>query len=177
MSCLAVGAANRLVKQNKRSPYPWFLDAKGNPTDDAAVLNQNPPGSILPLGGIDLGFKGFALGLLIEALTGGLGGSGRAAGIKQWGASVFLQIIDPNAFGGLEGFIAETQWLSDACRNASPRPGSSPVRLPGQRALSLRAQQLSDGVRLYPGIISGLKNWAERYGVELPLPARTGKEH
>ena len=170
MSCVAVGAAERLVKENKRAPYPWFMDARGNPTDDAAVLNEDPPGTILPLGGIDLGFKGFALGLLIEALTAGLGGSGRSSGICQWGASVFLQIIDPKAFGGLEGLITETQWLSDACRTATPRPGSPPVRLPGQRALALREQQLSGGVRLYPGIISGLREWAERYKVSLPTP-------
>jgi LDH2 family malate/lactate/ureidoglycolate dehydrogenase len=170
MSCLAVGAANRLVKKSKRAPYPWFMDGRGNPTEDAAVLNQDPPGSILPLGGIDLGFKGFALGLLIEALTGGLGGSSRAAGISRWGASVFLQIIDPDAFGGFESFSTETQWLSEACRSSSPRPNSPGVRLPGERALALREQQLSAGIRLYPGIISGLKEWAGRYGVPIPSP-------
>jgi LDH2 family malate/lactate/ureidoglycolate dehydrogenase len=170
MSCVAVGTANRLIKKNKRAPYPWFLDGRGNPTDDAAVLRQDPPGSILPLGGIELGFKGFALGLLIEALTAGLGGSGRAAGINRWGASVFLQIIDPDAFGGLEAFSTETQWLSGACHGAPPRPGSPGVRLPGERALALREQQLSTGIRLYPGIISGLKEWSQRYGVSLPSP-------
>ena len=170
MSCLAVGTANRLAKESKRAPYPWFMDGGGNPTDDAVVLTQDPPGSILPLGGIELGFKGFALGLLIEALTAGLGGSGRAAGISRWGASVFLQIIDPDAFGGLQRFVTETQWLSDACRAVSPRPGSPPVRLPGQRALALREQQLSGGIRLYPGIMSGLREWAERYDVSLPSP-------
>jgi len=145
MSSVTVGTANRLVKENKRAPYPWFMDGRGNPTDDAAVLTQDPPGSILPLGGIDLGFKGFALGLLIEAVTAGPGGSGRAAGIRQWGASVFLQIIDPDAFGGFDRFTAEIQWLSDACHASLPRPGSAPVRLPGERALALREQQLSGG--------------------------------
>lgn len=171
MSCVAVGTANRLAKENKRAPHPWFMDGRGDPTDDAAVLTRDPPGSILPLGGIDLGFKGFALGVLIEALTAGLGGGGRAAGIDRWGASVFLQIIDPDAFGGFEAFTAETQWLSDACHQAPPRPGSPGVRLPGQRALALREQQLSAGIRLYPGIMSGLRNWAERYGISLPSPS------
>ena len=170
MSTVAVGAANRLIEEEKKAPYAWFLDAKGNPTDDAAVLKQDPPGSILPLGGIELGFKGFALGLLIEALTGGLGGSGRAAKIERWGASVYLQIIDPDAFGGLHAFTTETRWLSDACHDVPPRPGSPGVRLPGERALALREQQLSAGVHLHPGIISGLKELSERYGVPLPSP-------
>ena len=120
------------------------------------------------MGGVELGFKGFALGLLVEALTAGLGGSGRAAGIERWGASVFLQIIDPDAFGGLEAFTEETQWMSDACHHTPPRPGSPGVRLPGERALALREQQLSAGIRLHPGIISGLREWSERYDIPLP---------
>jgi LDH2 family malate/lactate/ureidoglycolate dehydrogenase len=168
MSSVAVGTVNRLIKENRRAPYPWFLDGRGNPTDDAAVLTRDPPGSILPLGGITLGFKGFAFGLLVEALTAALGGSGRAAGIDRWGASVFLQVIDPDAFGGLEAFTEETQWMSDACRHTPPRPGSPGVRLPGERALALRGQQLSAGIRLHPGIISGLRVWSERYGIPLP---------
>jgi L-lactate dehydrogenase len=170
MSAIAVGPAKRLAKENKRAPHPWFLDGNGDPSDDPAVLGQDPPGSILPLGGMDLGFKGFALGILVEALTSGLGGSGRAAEIDCWGASVFLQIIDPDAFGGFEALITETQWLKEACRAAPRRPDSPPVRLPGQRAVALREQQLSEGIQLYPGIISALGKWSKHYGVPLPSP-------
>jgi LDH2 family malate/lactate/ureidoglycolate dehydrogenase len=171
MSTVAVGVANRLIGEKNKAPYAWLLDGKGNPTEDAAVLYHDPPGSILPLGGIELGFKGFALGLLIEALTAGLGGSGRGSGIDRWGASVFLQFIDPDAFGGLRAFTAETQWLSNACHGAPPRPGSPGVHLPGERALALREKPLSTGIHFQPGIISGLKQLSERYGVPLSPPA------
>jgi LDH2 family malate/lactate/ureidoglycolate dehydrogenase len=40
------------------------------------ALFGNPPGAMLPLGGIDLGHKGFALGLMVEVLTAGLCGTG-----------------------------------------------------------------------------------------------------
>ena len=86
-----------------------------------------PPGSVLPLGGPDLGYKGFALGLLVEALTSAMGGHGRADEPKQWGASVFLQVMDPAAFGTRDSFIHEVEWLAEACRTNSTKPGEPPA--------------------------------------------------
>jgi LDH2 family malate/lactate/ureidoglycolate dehydrogenase len=116
-----------------------------------------------------LGYKGFALGLLVEALTAALGGHGRSDEPKQWGASVFLQVLDPAAFGGSARFIRETEWLAEACRTNPTKPGEPPVRLPGSRALQLRAEQLEKGVALYPGIMQTLEPWAEALGIPLPM--------
>jgi L-lactate dehydrogenase len=81
---------------------------------------------------------------------------------------VFLQLIDPGAFGGREAFVRETGWLAEACRTAPVKPGAPPVRMPGERALKLRDQQLADGVVLHPEILSSLEPWAKRFGVPLP---------
>ncbi len=69
--------------------------------------------------------------LLVEALTGGLAAHGRADPPDGWGATVFLSLYDPEAFGGLAGFTRQTDWLGDACRQNPPRPGAGPVRMPG----------------------------------------------
>src|SRR5262245_11081812 len=90
--------SDRLRREGKRFAGPWVLDAAGRATDDPAVLFANPPGTILPTGGTDHGHKGYALALLIEALTQALGGFGRADKPTGWGASVFVQVIDPSAF-------------------------------------------------------------------------------
>lgn len=168
MSATALGLVGRLQQVGQRLPHPWLLDNQGHPTDDPAALSAEPPGSILPLGGTDLGYKGFALGLLVEALTSALGGHGRSDQASRWGASVFLQVIDPQAFSGYDHFIRETGWLAEACRNNPTPPGNPPVRLPGSRALQLRAEQLERGVVLYPTIIPALKLWAEKWAVPLP---------
>ena len=84
-------------------PGKWLVDNRGEATDDPAALKASPPGAILPLGGLDRGHKGFGLGLMVEALTAGLGGYGRADKPTSWGASVFLQMIDPEAFGANRG--------------------------------------------------------------------------
>lgn len=164
------GMTNRLRREGKRFPGLWALDAAGNPTDDPEALFTNPPGTLLPVGGTDHGHKGFGLALMVEALTQGLGGFGRAEAPTQWGASVFVQVIDPDAFGGRAAYARETGWLANACRSNPPAPGVDAVRLPGQRGLANKRKALAEGVRLYPGIMAGLLPYAEKCGVNPPLP-------
>ncbi len=165
------GLTGRLRTEGRTLDYPWLLDADGNPTPDPAVLFTDPAGSILPLGGMDHGHKGYAMGLLVEALTAALGGFGRADASEGWGAAVFLQVIDPAAFGGLDAFLRQTTWLANAARNTPPAPGMDAVRLPGARGLALRRRQMAEGVRLYPSIMPALAPWAERLGVPMPVAA------
>jgi LDH2 family malate/lactate/ureidoglycolate dehydrogenase len=68
----------RLNREGRRLEHPWLIDAQGAPSTDPSVVFADPPGSILPIGGLDHGHKGYALSLLVEALTGGLSGHGRA---------------------------------------------------------------------------------------------------
>ena len=117
---------------------------------------------------MDSGHKGYGLRLLVEALTGGLAGFGRADPKEGWGATVFLQLIDPEAFGGLAALQRETQWVADACRANRPVDGGPGVRLPGEAAKRRRREQLERGVLLQPGILPALAPWAQRYGVVLP---------
>ena len=165
------GLTGRLHREGRQLAHPWVLDGTGAPTHDPAALAAEPAGSILPLGGLDSGHKGYALGLLVEALTAGLGGFGRADPKEGWGASVFLQVIDPGRFGGAAAFVRETGWLAGAARTNPPRPGGEAVRLPGERGLALRRRQLAEGVRLYPSIMPALAPWAERLGVGMPAAA------
>jgi L-lactate dehydrogenase len=91
----------------------------------------------------------------------GLGGFGRAEPAEGWGASVFVQLLDPEAFAGGDAFRRQTDWLVEACRSAAPRPGIERVRLPGEAALARRRQALAEGVDLYPGILKRLQARAD----------------
>ena len=162
------GLTGRLRAAGERLPGAWVMDAAGQPGDDPSVLFDDPPGTILPLGGLEAGHKGFALGLLVEALTAALGGFGRADAGEGWGAAIYLQVIDPAAFGGLDAYLRQTGWLAEAAESNRPRAGGPPVRLPGARGLALRDRMRRDGVTLHPGIMAGLLPWAERIGVALP---------
>ncbi len=164
------GMTARLKGQGRRYPGYWAQDAEGYPTDDPSAVLTDPPGTILPIGGVDYGHKGYGLALMIEALTQGLGGYGRADGKMAWGASVFIQVFDPEAFGGCSDFARQTGWIADACRTTPPIPGNDTVRLPGERALARKREALKTGLRLHPGIIESLAPHAERLGVTTPVP-------
>ena len=168
MSITTNGLTRRRRTEGRRLPGRWAVDAAGEPTDDPDKVLADPPGALLPMGGVDHGHKGFALGLLVEALTGGLAGHGRADPAEGWSANVFVQVMEPALFGSREDFIRQTSWLAAACRATPPRPGFDRVRLPGEAALARRAVQLAQGVELYPGILATLILWAEKLGVALP---------
>ena len=132
-SITTINHARQLHKNGGRFPQPWALTADGTPSDDPDVL-VNQGGSLLPVGGMDHGHKGYSMALLVEAMTQGLGGVGRADGTTGTHTSVFIQVLDPAAFGGREGYVKQTDWLADTCRNNPPVPGGQPVRVPGDRA-------------------------------------------
>jgi len=166
------GMTGRLHAEGRKMPGAWAIDADGQPSDDPAVLFTDPPGTILPVGGLEYGHKGFGLGLIVEALTQALSGHGRADPREGWGANVFVQVIDPNAFGGLDAFVRQTGWLADAARANPPRPDVEKVRLPGERGLARRRAMLAEGVSLYPGIMQNLEPWADKLAIGEPTPLR-----
>jgi LDH2 family malate/lactate/ureidoglycolate dehydrogenase len=168
------GMSARLQKAGKLFDDECLLDAQGNPSRDPAVLSMDPPGTIMPLGGLAAGHKGYGLALLIEALTGGLAGHGRADPPDGWGATVFLSLYDPDAFGGREALLRQTDWIAQACRNNPPQPGIGAVRMPGDRGLALLHEQRAHGVRLHPTIAPMLAECAKKYGVM--MPAAIGKD-
>ena len=118
-----------------------MLDDQGEPTDDPKFATPGGGGTIQLLGGMDVGHKGYGLTLLVEALTGGLAGFGRADPKQGWGATVFVQLLDPEAFGGLAEEARQMDFIADACRRSAPRAdflrsGIDKVRLPGERAMT-----------------------------------------
>ena len=162
------GLTNRLHQRGGRLPAPWLIDGHGQASDDPAVLFREPKGTILPLGGLDAGHKGYGLSLLVEALTGGLAGHGRADPKEGWGATVFLQVIDPEAFAGAAAFERQMGEVARQCRASRPADPARPVRLPGERGDRLAKAQRQQGVVLHEAILPALQPWAEKYKVALP---------
>ena len=167
-SITTLNYARQLVARGERFPAPWAMDAQGRPTDDAALVVAGK-GSLLPTGGVDHGHKGYALGLLTEALTQGLGGYGRADSPTGMTMGVMLRVTDPAAFGGAAEFTRQTDWLANACRNNPPVPGGPPVRVPGQAALARQRTAATEGVPLISAVVLGLRTAADTLGVAWPV--------
>ena len=163
------GLTNRLRAEGKQLDHAWLLDGQGQPSKDPNVLFANPKGTILPLGGVDSGHKGYGLTLTVEALTGGLAGLGRADAPEGWGATVFVQIIDPAAFAGLDAFKRQTDAVTAQCRASRPAKVGVAVKTPGQRGLELAQMQKAQGIALYPSILPALVPWAQKLGAAMPV--------
>jgi L-lactate dehydrogenase len=171
-SITSMGYALQQMRAGKQLPGAWLVDAEGRPTADPAAMVNEPKGALLPLGGIDAGHKGFALALLVEALTAGLAGHGRADAPEGWTGTTFVQVFDPEAFGGLGAFCRQMDAVAAAARGAKPLPGIDRIRMPGERGLARYRDQLAHGVALYPTILPALAPWTEKYGVAAPKALR-----
>jgi len=142
-SITSMGFAMQQMKAGKRLPGAWLIDHEGNATDDPGALSTDPKGALLPLGGLDAGYKGFGLALLIEALTAGLAGHGRADPPEGWGGTVFVQVLEPEAFGGLAAFTRQMDHMVRAAHESKPRAGvTSPIATtaPGPTPSSVRRE-------------------------------------
>jgi L-lactate dehydrogenase len=167
-SLTTMGMVGRQHRAGGQLPHPWLIDAEGRATTDPAAVAGGGKGALLPIGGLEAGHKGYALGLMVEAMTSALAGSGRGGTPDSWGASVMIQVIDPAAFGGSGAFTAETQAVAQACRAATPIDPGNPVRMPGEAALARKARQLAEGVQLHEGIAPALEALARKLGLTMP---------
>ena len=166
----AQGSLNRAYRLGRKLPLPMIVCSEGPVTDDPAEFVDRG-GGILPLGGVEQGYKGFSLALLTEALSSALGGFGRS---QQTGDSeangVFVQAIDPDYFAERSTFERDMGWLAEQCRSSTVASGHDPVRVPGDRALARKSDQLENGVNLIGSIVDDLRPWAARLQCMFPEP-------
>ncbi|WP_207481176.1 Ldh family oxidoreductase [Arenibaculum pallidiluteum] len=168
-SITTVSMTRQKAATGEHFEHEWLLDGQGRPTRDPRVLEQTDPrGSIMLLGGLEYGHKGFGLALMVEALTQGLAGFGRRDSEKRWGGNVFLQLLDPEAFAGREVFLAQMDHLTERCHENAPLQDGVPVRMPGEQAERNMAAARQAGVRLAPLTVQRLSDAAGRYGIALP---------
>jgi L-lactate dehydrogenase len=168
-SSVSANVCKAMADAGETLPEALLLDAAGRPTSDPAALFTSPPGALMPFGGAHAGYKGFALGLMIEALTSGLAGAGRATPEARFSNAVFVMVIDPARFAGVEALRREMSFLADAA-HAAGEPGQ--VRLPGEQAQAYRARALAEGVPVAAATIAALAGQAAAAGVALPASLR-----
>jgi LDH2 family malate/lactate/ureidoglycolate dehydrogenase len=157
MSTTANAVVNRAAKNNEKLGGHWLLKPDGTATNDPQTFFENPASTLLPLGGLDLGYKGFALGIMIEAMTSALGGFGRSDKPERWGASVFVQVIDPSKFAGESYFMKEMENFKNTCLNSTPFDTKNPVRMPGEKGLERKKWNLEMGLLINAELLNLLE--------------------
>ena len=136
----------RLAEETGKLPENRVVDAEGRPTTRGEDIK---PGWILPVGGN----IGYGFGLLVDALTGGLGNAPIGQQLRlvsdtsgPYDGSFHALTISPEAFGGWSGFSDRINALVNQIENISPQDPERPVRWPGQRGWAEREKRLEEGI-------------------------------
>lgn len=166
--CTSLVSNAQVQGADRSRPLPgrWVVDNKGRPTDDPNALTADPPGTIMPLGGEDFGYKGFGFGIMVEAFALALSGHGRLTPKQRGAQGVFLQLIDPAAFCGAEAFLAETTDFVRRCKTSRPAEGAKGIRLPGERAMQEKRRQLQGGLEIADELFERLVALASARGID-----------
>jgi LDH2 family malate/lactate/ureidoglycolate dehydrogenase len=94
---------------------------------------------------------------------------GRRQGADDGDAnSVWIQVIDPEAFGDKQAFLQQVDDLLEDSRKSAAADPQQPVRIPGEAAQQRKREQLQQGVFYSSATLKVLQRCAEFCGVELP---------
>lgn len=163
-SQVARGRVMKALHLGQSIPSDWAVDSGGRPTADPAAALE---GWMQPMGGP----KGFALALLVEALTGVLADSGVGPEVggnyvqtdRESRVGHCFIALDPSAFG--DGFAERMGRLVADIRAVEPVDPSQPVRVPGDRRRLERLKLERDGVQLAPPVVVELNRLAAELSV------------
>lgn len=157
-SSVTNGAVQHRLNAGENFSSEVLLDGYGKATDNPAVINDRPPGSILPLGGKSHGHKGYALSVMVEILAGCLSGGGRAEPPSGWGASFTVTLYAPGLICGEKVWNTQLNALIRQCHGAAPAHPYSSVRLPGERSWHSLQHARQHGLWLNPAQFIWLNN-------------------
>jgi ureidoglycolate dehydrogenase (NAD+) len=158
------------VRNAQREGHPLppdtAVDAHGTPTTDAQQAT-----AVMPLGGRDFGYKGYALALVIDLLCGPLVGNAFGPHVtsmfgeidKPQAIGAFFIAIDPARFAGGPALAAQVEAMA---RELAAEPGSP--RMPGDPEYEAAAQRGRDGVPVEPALLEMFKAIGARLGVGAP---------
>jgi L-2-hydroxycarboxylate dehydrogenase (NAD+) len=153
-------------------PVGWVVDPDGRPITDP---NRADEGFLVPIGG----YKGAGLTVAIGLLAGVLNGAAfgrevvdhRVDAVTPTNTGQLFVAFRADLFRPLEEVLAELTRHLEALRCSGSRDGG-PLRLPGDEAARLDAENRRNGVPVPEPVLAALNSAAVRAGI----PHRLGKD-
>ena len=146
-------------------PSGWCLDADGNDTTDADAAV-----TMLPAGGP----KGYAIGYVLDLLSGSLAGAqtstvkalgGLSGPVASQTGMTFLA-VDIAAVTDIDDFAKSADRTAQLMRATPPRPGFERVYVPGEIEWNTYDDRIVNGVPTSQAEIGVLAQMAREHGVE-----------
>ena len=140
-SIVAHGKLQVAADCNEEIPAGWVLDKYGQPSRQPQA--QFDGGAILPFGG----HKGYALSVMIEAVSGGLSGVGfPILPNYRWDQGTVITATQVDAFQPLAEFEHLVSQLTERLKAIPRAPGVDEILVPGELEWRCRAQRAETGI-------------------------------
>ena len=166
----AYGKVKTKALRGEMMPVGWMIDRAGKPLTDPKRAEE---GMLLPLGGMEAGYKGFGLAMIIGLIAGTLGGAAMGKDVVDFNhdddsvtnTGQAIAAINVAAFGDVATFKAAVDTLVRDIRGSERIPGVDRITLPGERSAEARATRTRDGIPIAPALMRNLDQLADELGI------------
>ena len=166
----AYGKVKTKALRGETMPEGWMIDRQGKPLTDPKRADE---GMLLPLGGMEAGYKGYGLAMIIGLLAGTLGGAAMGRDVIDFNhddgsvtnTGQAIAAINVAAFGDVAAFKASVDALVRDFRNSQRIPGVDRIFVPGERSHETRTTRARLGIPIAPALMRALDQVADQLGV------------
>src|SRR5690349_18771446 len=166
----AYGKVKTKALRGETMPEGWMIDREGKPLTDPKRADE---GMLLPLGGMEAGYKGYGLAMIIGLLAGTLGGAAMGRDVIDFNhdddsvtnTGQAIAAINIAAFGDVAMFKRSVDALVRDFRGSERMPGVDRIWVPGERSHETRLRRTSHGIPLAPALLRGLNQVADDVGI------------
>ena len=139
------------AQQGKAMPVGWVVERDGRPLTDAKRAAE---GILLPLGGMDAGYKGYGLALVLGLLAGSLNDAAMGSAVINFteddtsvtNTGHTIVAIDPAAFGDPTAFRRRVDKVVREMHASARMPGVERILVPGERSHEKRKARAAGGI-------------------------------
>lgn len=178
----ANGKLEILQRKEQDTPSLWVQDIDGNPSNDAHILKKG--GSLLPLGGYTTtgGHKGYALGSIVDILTGVLSGASFGPFAPPFPAYVpmpsfmpgeglghFFGAMRVDAFRPIEDYFESMDLWLKTFRNATPIVPENPILIPGDIERKNELDRMENGIPVIDVVVNDLIDLGKKRNIPFDL--------
>jgi ureidoglycolate dehydrogenase (NAD+) len=164
-SVVAMGKVFLAAAEKRPIPEGWAVDANGEPVTDPSKAR-----AVLPFGGP----KGYGLGVIVEALSALLSGTGYGTDVNRMYDDFdgpqrlghLVAAIDVARFVDPEEFALKATEFVSSITSVAPAEGHERVMVPGEPEAAMARQRQAEGIPLDESVIGELVTLAEELRVD-----------
>lgn len=164
-SAIAQGKTRVAYLAGNKVPDNCLIDSQGHPTNDPAVMFEEPKGALTTMGQ----HKGFGLAVLCDLLGGSLSGGGAFIPERVVESRIINNmltiLIDPDVFGGADAFFEDIDKYTGWVKSSPPAPGFDSVMIPGDPERKAQKERSQSGIPIDDGTWGQLVETATSVGL------------